>query len=299
MKSWRRDIRTHLEIIGRFLELAEVSESEAQTIRRELERYIKVRLQRKFWMQAEITRFHTEWYREFYRIVNVADPYARLKETSNRHACEILGTLKLETFREAVLASIVANKMDFGAVDHREDPMPIRLSDFENISLFADDFVPLLERIQGASKILYLLDNHGEVLFDKVVLEKVKEVSPRCEIQIAAKESPMLNDVTVHEARELGLDRLGQLISTGSNCFGVPEDEVSKDFLQAVKSVDVIIAKGQAYLEFWLGYDIPNVFNLAHSKIPIVDEVIGEIPVGVNLIIGSARYGKGKQTYPC
>ena len=297
MKSWQREVHTHLAIIRTFLDLAQLPETEAGTIRQELERYLSVRLDRKLWMHPEITRFHTEWYREFYRIAKVADPYKQLKEASNVRATEVLQTLDLNTLRKAVLASIVANRMDFGAVDPRISPLALHPDDFHHVPVLFDDFFLLDQAVRNAKRILYLVDNHGEVLFDKTVMQRIKELNTGCEIFIGAKESPMLNDVTCEEALQLGLHPLGRVVSTGSNCFGVPEDEVSETFLSVMKTADVIIAKGQAYFEFWLNYDVPNVFNLVHTKVPIADDFLGRIPAGSNLIVSSPRYRHGKRPY--
>jgi damage-control phosphatase, subfamily I len=156
----------------------------------------------------------------------------------------------------------------------------------------------LLTYVMKARKILYIVDNSGEILFDGVLIEKIKALNPQCEIFIAGKSSPMLNDVTVDELIELGFPQRCFVVSTGSNCFGVPIDEVSDEFLKILESSDVIISKGQALLEFWIEYNCSKVFNLAFTKIPILDPVLGEIPSGKHLIIQSIRYrSAGKRSY--
>jgi uncharacterized protein with ATP-grasp and redox domains len=301
MKSWDREFQTHVDIIEKFLELADIPEKERHLLKLELRRYMTVRVKRGFWMQPEITQFHTEWYREFYRLIGGAqDPYLTLKQKSNEHMARILDSLTIQDLRQAILMAIVANKLDFGAVDYYQTGMPVELHDFENITnlpLLYDDFNLFLEKFSNAGRLLYITDNNGEVLVDRRVLQQMRTLNPQCDLYIAGKAAPMLNDVTVEELHALQFDALGHVISTGTNCFGVPEDEVSVEFLNILKSADVIVAKGQAQLEFWIAYDIPNVFNLAHIKFNIRDSVLGEIPKGCNVLLSSARYGHNKRPY--
>lgn len=301
MKSWNREFRTHVDIIESFLELAELPSDERDLLKKELRRYMTVRVKRGLWMQPEITRFHTEWYREFYRLLGgTQDPYLMLKQKSNEHVAHIIKGLDIHDLRQAILASIIVNKLDFGAIDYCHAGMPVEIRDFENISnlpLMFDDFDYFLERFSNARQLLYITDNNGEVLVDRLVLEQMMALNPRCDLYIAGKATPMLNDVTVDELRALQFDKLGHIISTGTNCFGVPEDEVSVEFLRILQAADMVVAKGQAQLEFWIGYDISNIFNLAHIKFSIRDSVLGEIPKGCNVLLNSARYGLGKKRY--
>ena len=287
-------------MVRRFIDLADLPPGEADIIQKELERYMQVRLKRGHWVPPEITRFHTEWYREFYRIVGIPDPYLELKERSNAVVERILEGLKLPTLRSAVLASVAANRLDFGAPRTGTGEIPLQPEHFERIEslpLYWDDFSVMEERLSRARQVLYLPDNCGEVLFDRIVIERIRELNGACTLFLAAKASPMLNDVTCEEALALGLDSVCSVLSTGSNCFGVPEDEVSQEFRTVVSTSDVIIAKGQAFLEFWIEYDVPNVYHLAFTKFPVLDANLGRIPEGVNLILSSSRYSAGKRPY--
>jgi uncharacterized protein with ATP-grasp and redox domains len=300
MKSWEREEKTHTAIVKRFLRRAGMEEGEALLLERELERYMQVKLGRRQWIRPEITRFHTEWYRELYRITGGEDPYLDVKAASNEAAREILASLEIAGFEEAVRAAIVANRMDYGAFDYEGSeglPGARDFEGFERMPLAVDDMEPLTRAVQRANLVLYLLDNHGEVLFDEIVMAEMRRLNGQARIVAAAKASPMLNDVTRDEAVSLGLSRVCELISTGSNCFGVPEDEVSAEFLAAARAADVIVAKGQAHLEFWLNYGVPNVFNVAHTKFPVRDPAFGELPAGSNLVLCSGRYRGDKPGY--
>ncbi|MBI5369336.1 MAG: DUF89 family protein [Planctomycetes bacterium] len=300
MKSADRAPATHLALIERFLALARIPAAEARLLRGELERDLRARLDRKTWIEPHITRFHTEWYREIYRVLGVADPFAEIKRASNALAGRLLAAVRPASLREAIVAAIIANKLDYGALEIALDEEPLLPDDLRDLGrhrLLFDDYEALAARLAAARSLLYIPDNCGEVLFDREVLDWVRRLHPECRVAIAGKEGPMLNDVTAAELRELGFERLGTVLSTGTDAFGAPEEEVSAEFKAAFGAADLVIAKGQAQFEFWTEYAVDKVFHLLHVKIPVVDAVLGRIPEHVDLILDARRYASGKRPY--
>ena len=181
-------------------------------------------------------------------------------------ARELLGSLELPTLRDAVLASVVANLLDYGAPNLRES---LSVGDFTNLDrlpLWVDDFGRMVDALGRARRLVWLADNSGEVLFDLVVLERLRALNPSCAVALVGKGGPMLNDVTADELTALELPANCRVLSTGSNSFGLPEDEVSDELRRALLEADVVIAKGHAYLEFWVHYAMPTLFHLAYTK---------------------------------
>ncbi len=301
MKSHDRDRETHFAVIDKFIDLADLPSDEAAMLKVELQRYMRVRLDRGHWIEPEITRFHTSWYREFYRLVGQRDPYIKAKNVSNDVARSILDRIDVGTLRRAVLASIVANNLDYGVYRFDEGTLPITATDFadlDGLELGFDHYDELESGLERASSLLYLPDNNGEVEFDRHVLERITERWPDLEVTIAGKHEPMLNDVTVDELRDLGFEGFGRVMSTGSNCFGLPPDEISDEMHRAVGESDLIIAKGQAYLEFFTEYAIDRVVHLAHAKIDVVDPQLPLIEAGCDIILHSRHYAADKPAYP-
>lgn len=302
MKSWEREVHTHLDLVERFVGLAGLPDDEAKILVRELRRYMEVRLKHRRWLPGEITRLHSEWYRELYRTLGIADPYVELKRRSDELAASVIAGLDVSTFSRALRASIVANRLDFGVAANDPDKMPVAAVDFDGLDaleMFVDDADVLERRVGDARRLLYLLDNHGEARFDLEVLARVRAMRPELEIVVAGKASPMINDVTADEAKALGFERYARVISTGTNSFGLPEEEVSAELVDVWRSADVVIAKGQAMLEFWIERSVDKVFNAAHTKFRIHDAVLGEIPPAVNLVLHGGRYGSAdKSTFP-
>jgi uncharacterized protein with ATP-grasp and redox domains len=256
-----------------------------------------VRLSRDLWMEPEITRFHTEWYRELYKVLGLTDPYREIKEQSMAAATALLRRLGLGSLKEHVVACVIANRLDYGAPDL---PEGLAAADFARVEpgfLHVDDTDALLADITTAREIVYLADNCGEVVFDLALIERIGEVNPGCVVSLCAKGKPMLNDVTVADLEHVALPANCRVVSTESNCFGVPEDEVPAALRQRLASADLVIAKGQAYLEFWIHYGLETVYNLACTKYPIADAVLGVIPARVGLVLSARRYAAGKRAY--
>ena len=169
------------------------------------------------------------------------------------------------------------------------------MEDIKREKLTVDDSEFLEKRIQTAKNIFYLTDNSGEIVFDVFMLNYLLKYLNKDNIYIVGKESPMQNDMTAEELRELGLEKFGNIVSTGSNCFGLHEEEVSAEFKELFKKADLVIAKGQAYMEFFGEYNFSNIINVLRVKWPLKFKGFDFKP-GDNIVMSSQRYnGKGKE----
>ena len=132
---------------------------------------------------------------------------------------------------------------------------------------------------------MYILDNSGEVMFDELVLKRL----PETELVIVARSSPVLNDVTADEAVELGLERYGRVIGTGSRFLGVDLATVSDGFRREYERADVVIAKGHANYESLVGKGRDG-FLVLKAKCELVAE-----PLGVRLGESVCFYSEGSR----
>lgn len=296
MKTKDRPIETLTEVISSFLDYAEIEKEEKRVLSSELKRYIEDRMKRGKWFHPMLTKFNTDWYREFYRLVDMKDPYKELKEMSNKKALELLKNLNPTDIKEIVMLTIVGNKIDFGACAKGTYDLGLMEKDVRNANkeeLFIDDIDLLLLKIKNAKNVFFLLDNNGEMIFDTLLLEFISKHVNKKNIFLVAKETPLLNDVVIADLKKHKMERFGNILSIGSNCFGLHEEDVSKDFKKQFKDADLIIAKGQAYLEFFSEYNFKNIIHIARIK----HEIVGNFPTlkpGMNVVMSSQRYaGKG------
>ena len=120
-----------------------------------------------------------------------------------------------------------------------------------------------------------MVDNTGEIVFDKLLLEKIKEYD--VDITVAVKERPILNDACMEDAIEAGLDELATLISTGSDSVGVVESMISDEFKEILTSSPFIISKGMGNYEgiTEMSFDKQDIFFLFCTKCPAISKDLG------------------------
>ena len=219
---------------------------------------------------------------EAYRILKTDDPYKEEKREESRIVGEFIpkieDRLKLsdDPLFLSLLYAAMGNSVDVGAQSRGFD-LKKELERAEEKGFAHNDYEILKERLNNARSILYILDNTGEVYFDRLVLEYLKGFR----IKVVVKSAPILNDVCEQEAKEVGLDRIAEIIPTGSRFLGIDFRSISEELREALKSSDVVIAKGHANFESLVDRD-RDCFFLLKAKCRIVAERLG---VGVGDLV--------------
>lgn len=116
-----------------------------------------------------------------------------------------------------------------------------------------DAFLSLKGHLQNSQKLLYLGDNCGEVVFDKVFIRVIKEHYPRLKIDFAARGEPVLNDITEADAYDVGMNHYAQIVNNGTDIPGTVLERCSERFQQIFDQADLVIAKGQGNFESLYG----------------------------------------------
>ena len=209
-----------------------------------------------------------------------ADPFYALKAEGNRQALDVCRKKRagLVSFRDRVLASVIANTFDYGVHEHTvsDDFASFFDQEFQK-GLAVDDTDQILSM---AERVVYLTDNCGEIVFDRLVVEFLKARGSR--ITLAVRDAPILNDATLDDARALKLDRLvDRLTTTGGGAeIGLDLYKMPADLMDAIDSCTIIIAKGMAnYESLSMSEGLPPVAYLMVVKCqPVADDV--GLPVG-------------------
>ena len=212
---------------------------------------------------------------EIYLIVKeetgIEDPCKEIKGISNKASLKIYLWLKnivqnsRENLKTALKIAIAGNVIDVGAgID-----LKLKESVHKTIKQDIDkdcfsDFVKLLSK---ANLILFLADNAGEVVFDKVLLEELNKISKN-KINYIVKEEPFLNDAMEMDAVFAGIDKVANIISNGSGYAGTQIDNCGKSFLEKFSKADLIISKGYA-----------NYMSLRNIKVPIFFMLKAKCPI--------------------
>lgn len=203
-------------------------------------------------------RLHTYVQRMARRITGNTDPFRDLKRKSNMIALRVIRVLERkckeakfeDAFKLSVLGTICGNTIDFEVEGH-EFSMSRLEEDLKRCldgCLAIDDTDKFMDALSNSRRILYLLDNAGEIVFDKFLMQIIKMNYP-VEIFAAVKAGPILNDATLEDAEQIGLGEVAKVITTGSDHVGVALEESSGEFLDLLRNVDLIISKGQGNYE--------------------------------------------------
>jgi len=227
--------------------------------------------------------------REVYRIISqktgVEDPYREVKERCIHQALSLYPELKKlissskDRLMTAVRLSIAGNVIDFGAnadFDLKRDIETILSQDFS-----INHYQKFCELLEKARKILYLADNAGETVFDRLLIEELHRP-----VIYAVREKPIINDATREDALLSGIDKVTEIISSGCDAPGIILKFCSDDFLKVYRSADMIISKGQGNYEGLSDENRP-IFFLLKAKCQVIARDIG-VEEG-SIILAEAR----------
>jgi uncharacterized protein with ATP-grasp and redox domains len=218
--------------------------------------------------------------------VSAADPYREAKAADTRRALELYPRLKdlvagaQDQLGTAVRLSIAGNIIDLGVGQEYADL-------WESVEralaqpLAIDDQPALRDRLADADHVLFIGDNAGETVFDRVLIETLS-----LPVIYAVKGGPVLNDATMEDAVEAGLDQCSTLVSTGSDAPGTILSLCSEEFRRRFAQAPVIIAKGHGNYES-LSEEDPRVFCLLQVKCPVIGRDIG-VPSG-SIVVRQSR----------
>jgi uncharacterized protein with ATP-grasp and redox domains len=163
----------------------------------------------------------------------------------------------------ALRISIAGNIIDFGVHDEIQDLDPV-VDRVIKQPFLINDIAPLKERLANSDQVLFLGDNAGETVFDRVLIETLP-----IPVIYAVKDRPILNDATMEDALAAGLGTCASLISNGADAPGTILSLCSDEFRKTFREATLIIAKGQANYET-LSEAGGRVFCLLQVKCPVI-----------------------------
>jgi len=226
------------------------------------------------------------------RVTGNNDPYKRRKKISNEKAVKLLpfarkiveeGYAQQDRFKKACLCAIVGNVMEFDIPGHKFAFGSLRkLFREAGKDLVINDTNKIYELAKKAREILYLADNAGEIVFDTLLVEQMKNMGVK--VIVGVKEEAVLNDATLEDAEVSGMSKIAdKVITTGTDAVGLALKEVSKEFLDVYDSVDLVFAKGMGYAETLTEYKLKKPHALLfRTKCNCVADFFG-VPRGRNV----------------
>lgn len=165
---------------------------------------------------------------------------------------EIFETIKQseDILKIAIQYAMTGNYIDFGSM-HTVDEEYLQRALQESMERKVDDDVleALRKELAGVKRIVLLTDNCGEIVLDKLLLQVIHKLYPQVEITVMVRGGEVLNDATMKDALEVGLDKVGTVVDNGTEIAGTFLEALSAEALQILEEADVILSKGQANFE--------------------------------------------------
>ncbi len=225
------------------------------------------------------------------------DPFRDIKSEYNQEALRLYPRLRELVFQSsdplwtAARLAIAGNIIDFGIFSSVDIIGTVERALSSDITV--DHFSQFKTAVAGHSDVLYLLDNAGEIVFDKLLIEVLAGMGKK--VKAVVKGSPVLNDSTREDAAEAGLVELCEVVDNGCDCIGTILEMTSPDFNRSFGEADFIISKGQGNFEtlgcseFHSGKNgHKEIFFLLQSKCDVISKELG-LSRGSMLLLSSGQ----------
>jgi len=214
--------------------------------------------------------------------LGVVNPYERIKEDNRRIAERYIPFFRTmiegskDRLDTALRVAIIGNIIDLGAnprfdIEYEVNRIVSNTIDLSSLPRFKDD-------LKKAELILYIGDNYEEALFDKFLLS---ELLPR-KVVFAVRSKPILNDITLDDAKRIGINSICTVIESGSTIAGTDLKQCTSEFLELYTKADMVIAKGQGNLETLINETRP-IYFLFKVKCEVIAERSG-FPLGYGVL---------------
>ena len=216
------------------------------------------------------------------------DPYKSIKQQNIDEARALLPMLRKRVKNSdnpllmAIRIAIAGNVMDLGVDREYDIERDLETILQQEFGIF--DYEAFQQKLEKVQSVLYLGDNAGESVFDRILIEQLEKP-----VTYVVRGTPVINDVTYAEAISSTLNEVAQLTDNGSSAPGTILSRCSDKFVARFNSAEMIIAKGQGNYESLSGTKRP-VFYLLKAKCKIIANDLG---VKLNdIVLAAAQSGK-------
>ncbi|MGD8290914.1 MAG: ARMT1-like domain-containing protein [Desulfobacterales bacterium] len=212
-------------------------------------------------------------YRIVYEITGNNDPYMEAKKLANKSAMSLYTRINdmvdnsNDTLETACRLAIAGNAIDLGAQAEYGGIYSI-VEDGLGYQLDRKQYHKFKESVARSSTILYIADNAGEIVFDRILIEQILQIK-KLKIVLVVREKPIINDATLDDAFQVGLNKVATIISNGSDAPATILSQCSPEMLNYYQAADLIVSKGQGNYES-LSDRSENIFFLFKVKCPVI-----------------------------
>lgn len=211
------------------------------------------------------------------KLIGNSDPYHQIKKQFNNLALKLYPELEKrvkgsdDPFTTAVRLAIAGNIIDFGVkTSLAESDVAKTIEESLTANMDETQIQEFKHAASDAKKILYLADNAGEIVLDRLLIEQL----PLEKITVVVKGEPVINDATMEDAKAAGLTNIVDVIDNGSDAPGTILETCSQAFRDRFEDADLVIAKGQGNYET-LSDVHKNIFFILKAKCPVIARDLG------------------------
>lgn len=178
-----------------------------------------------------------------------------------------------DSLKAAIQYAIAGNYIDFMVMKNvDEETLETLLQNACNYEIDCSVLEALRQDILKAEKLVYLTDNCGEILIDKLVIEQIHKMNPGLQITAIVRGEEILNDATMEDAIQVGLPNVATVIGNGDSMPGTCLYRISNEAKRALDDANVVISKGQGNLEMLQGCDL-NLYYIFLCKCDMISEM--------------------------
>ena len=214
-------------------------------------------------------------------VLDEEDPYKNLKEEYNQLVLEYYEEIKkiiedaVDPLFQAIIISAIGNTIDFAS--QHEINLINDIKNYDQEDLVINDYSAFRKSLRNAKSLLIIGDNAGEIVFDKLLVVTIKNFYPNLEIIYSVRESPIINDATMADAKFIGLTDLIHVIESSATPgvdINTSPDEFKKYFFQ---NRTMILSKGQGNFESLYDIELPRkeIYYLMKVKCNLMERIFG------------------------
>ena len=225
------------------------------------------------WMSALITEIREKYYGKDEKI-------ARMKREFNQLLLQMEPELEQEikkkgdTLKEAIRFARIGNYIDFSAVENVTKEEFLDLFRSEKDQLDEKEYGQLCRELEKASNLVYIMDNCGEIVLDKIAIRELKKAYPRLHITAMVRGADAINDATMEDAAMTGVTEEVPVITNNSSIQGVILSKLTREAKEIFDGADLILAKGQGNFESLYGCG-KNIYYLFLCKCQLFSKRFG------------------------
>lgn len=231
-------------------------------------------------------------YKAIKEISGLEDPYKKVKKEYIELALRLYPELKkiVEESKDPLLTAIriaiAGNIIDFGFGEEFNVEKTLNSTLKEDFAVL--DYQDFKDDLKEAEMVLYIGDNAGETVFDRVLIEEING-----NIYYAVRGEPIINDATFKDAIDSGIAEVAGIISSGSDAPGTILKRCNQKFIELFYKSDIIISKGQGNYETLSEVD-RDLYFLLMVKCPVIARDIGVKEQSIILLKHSMEREKSK-----